>query len=59
MSYIAQKLRNSIALVWVMHMGGGNQGVIDSCTHENKHPEPRMRLAVRGVPKGTLCTHSA
>jgi len=24
-----------------------------------RHPEPRMRLAVRGVPKGALRTHSA
>ena len=23
-----------------------------------RQPEPRMRLAVRGVPKGALCTHS-
>ena len=25
--------------------------------HVNR--EPRMRLMVRGVPKGALCTHSA
>ena len=24
-----------------------------------RQPEPRMRLAVRGVPKGALCTHFA
>jgi len=24
-----------------------------------RQPEPRMRLAVRGVPKGALRTHSA
>jgi len=27
--------------------------------HEEHWPEPRMRLAVRGVPKGALRTHSA
>jgi len=32
--YIAQKLHNSIAVVWVMRMGGGNKWMIDSCTHE-------------------------
>jgi len=35
-SYIAQKSRNSIAVVWLMQMGGGNKGVIDSCTHKKK-----------------------
>ena len=35
-SYIAQKSRNSIAVVWVLQMGGGNTGVIDSRTHKNK-----------------------
>ena len=35
-SYIAQQLRNSIAVVWVMLMGGGNEGMIDSCTHKNE-----------------------
>jgi len=35
-SYIAQKSRNSIAVVWVMQMGGGNKGMIESCTHNNK-----------------------
>jgi len=34
--HIAQKSRNSIAVVWVMQMGGGHQGMIDSCTHTNK-----------------------
>ena len=27
--------------------------------HGNKETKPRMRLAVRGVPKGALRTHSA
>ena len=35
-SYIAQKLRNSIAVAWTMQIGGGNEGVIDSCTPKNK-----------------------
>jgi len=26
--------RNSLAVVWVMRMGGGFKGVIDSCTHK-------------------------
>jgi len=38
-SYIAQKSRNSIAVVWVMQMemgGAGNKWMIYSCTHKNK-----------------------
>jgi len=35
-SYIAQKSHNSIAVVWVMRMGGGSTWMIDSCTHINK-----------------------
>jgi len=35
-SSIAQKSRNSTAVVWVMQMGGGKKGMIDSCTHKNK-----------------------
>ena len=35
-SYIAHKSRNSIAVVWVMQMGGGNEGMIDLCTRKNK-----------------------
>jgi len=35
-SYIAQKSRNSIAVVWAMLMGGVNKGMIGSCTHTNK-----------------------
>ena len=35
-SYITQTSCNSIAIVWVMQMGGGNKGVIDSRTHKNK-----------------------
>jgi len=35
-SCIAQKSRNSIAVVWVMQMGVGNKGMIDSCTHTNQ-----------------------
>jgi len=31
-SYIAQTSCNSIAVVWVMQMGGGNTGMMDSCT---------------------------
>jgi len=56
-SYSAQIPCNSIAVVWVMQLGGDNKGMIDSCTHKNT--EPRMRLAVRGVPKGAFRTHSA
>jgi len=33
---MAQKSRNRIAVVWVMKMGGGGKGMIDSCTHTNK-----------------------
>ena len=35
-SYIAQMSRNAIAVVWAMQMGGGSEGMIDSCTHKNK-----------------------
>jgi len=35
-SYMAQTSRNSIAVVFVMQIGGGNKGMIDSCTHKNK-----------------------
>jgi len=35
-SCIAQKSRDCIAVVWVMQIGGGNKGMIDSCTHEKK-----------------------
>jgi len=35
-SYIAQQSRNIIAVVWAMLMGGGNEGMIDSCTHKNE-----------------------
>jgi len=35
-SYIAQKSPNSIAVVWVMQMGEGHTGMIDSCTQTNK-----------------------
>jgi len=35
-SYIAHMSRIRIAVVWVMQLGGGNQGMIDSCTHKNK-----------------------
>jgi len=34
--YVAQKSRNSIALVFVMKMGGGDKGMIDSCIHKNE-----------------------
>ena len=30
-----QDFRNRIAVVWVMRMGGGDKGMIDSCTHKN------------------------
>jgi len=33
---MAQTSRNSIAVVFVMQIGGGNKGIIDSCTHKNK-----------------------
>jgi len=35
-SYTAQMSLNCIAVEWVMHMGGGNKGMVDSCTHKNK-----------------------
>ena len=35
-SYIVLKSRNGIAVVWVMRIGGGYKGMIDSCTHTNK-----------------------
>jgi len=35
-SYIAQKSRIRIAVVWVMQMGGGNKAIVDSCTHTNE-----------------------
>jgi len=30
------KVAHSIAVVWVMQMGGGNKGIVDSCTHKNE-----------------------
>jgi len=35
-SYTAQTSHNSIAGVWVMQMGRGHKGMIDSCTHANQ-----------------------
>jgi len=35
-SYIAHKSHDCIAVAWVMRMGGGTHGMIDSCTHTNK-----------------------
>jgi len=35
-SYIAQKSRNSIAVVWIMRIGGGKKGMMDSCTHQKR-----------------------
>jgi len=32
--YMAQKSRTSIAVVGVVRMGGGNKGMIASCTHK-------------------------
>jgi len=34
--YVAQKSRSRIAVVLDMRMGGGNTGMIDSCTHIDK-----------------------
>jgi len=34
-SFIVQKSSICIAVVWVMQMGGGNKGMIASCTHKN------------------------
>jgi len=34
-SYNAQRSRNSISVMRVMQMGGGNKGMIDSCTSQN------------------------
>jgi len=33
---MAQESRNSIAVVWVMRMGGVNARMIDFCTNTNK-----------------------
>jgi len=38
-SYIAQKSRNSNAVVWVLQMVGDNRGMIDSCTHTKQVKE--------------------
>jgi len=46
-SYMAQKSRNSIAVVWVMRIGGGNKGMIDSCTHKNKWKHILYRPSAR------------
>jgi len=35
-SYIAQKSRNSIAVICVMQIGGGGKGMIDSWIHKNE-----------------------
>jgi len=32
---MTQKSHNHIAVVWVMRMGGGNKGMVDSCTPKN------------------------
>jgi len=52
-----------------MQVGGGMKGLLvrarkprsgrTSCEGRLRQPEPRMRLAVRGVPEGALRTHSA
>ena len=44
---MAQKSRNSIAVVWVMRMGGGSKGMIDSCTHTN------MKIHILYRPRGS------
>ena len=33
---MAQKFRNSVAVVGEIRTGGGNKGMIDSCTHTQK-----------------------
>jgi len=33
---MAHKSRNSIAVVGVMRTGGGDKGIVDSCTHKHK-----------------------
>jgi len=38
-SYRALMSRNSIAVVWVMRMGGGNKGMIDSRTTQKQVTE--------------------
>jgi len=35
-SYIAQQSCNRIAIVWAMQVGGGGEGMIDSCTEASK-----------------------
>jgi len=35
-SYIAQRSHTSIAVVWVMQMGGGNKWMIDFFSHTHK-----------------------
>ena len=36
---VAQNSRNSIAVAWVMQLGGGDKGMIDSCTHQKRVKE--------------------
>ena len=48
-SYIAQQSRNSYAVVWAMLMGGVNQGMMDSCTHQNM-PKAATRVAASTPP---------
>jgi len=36
-----------------------SKAILKCIISRKRQPEPRMRLAVRGVPKGALRTHSA
>jgi len=61
-SYIAQKSRNSIAVVWVLQMGWGNKGMIDAWTHKNKwknilYTPTRFEAAYRLLPRRNRLLH--
>jgi len=51
---MAQESRNSIAVVWVMRMGGVNARIIDSCTNKNKEKNflYRPRSHIPAPPQG-------
>jgi len=47
---MAQKSRNRFAVVWAMRMGGGNKGMIGSCTHKNEVKEYRVKANMTHRP---------
>jgi len=51
--YMARQSRNRIAGVWVMRMGGGNKGMVDSCTglpDVNPNRKTSDRISCIGQP---------